>query len=47
MVTDPGGLPLNRMVRVDYMALKGGVRDIVLRLRSDRRWDMVFVRITF
>jgi acyl-CoA synthetase (AMP-forming)/AMP-acid ligase II len=34
-----GEMPLNRVAKTDYMALKGKVKELVARLRAEGKWD--------
>jgi acyl-CoA synthetase (AMP-forming)/AMP-acid ligase II len=38
-IVPPGGLPLNRVAKTDYMALKARAEEIVRRLREEGGWD--------
>jgi hypothetical protein len=39
VVLEPGGLPLNRVVKTDYVRLSEMAQAEVQRLRARRRWD--------
>jgi hypothetical protein len=39
-VLEPGTLPQNRVAKTDYMTLRARARELVERLRAERRWDV-------
>jgi len=39
VILPPGGLPLNRVVKTDYVRLSEMAREEVEKLRERRRWD--------
>jgi acyl-CoA synthetase (AMP-forming)/AMP-acid ligase II len=38
-ILEPGSLPLNRVAKTDYVALRGRARELVARLREQGAWD--------
>jgi fatty-acyl-CoA synthase len=39
-ILEPGALPLNRVAKTDYMALRERARELVERLRAEGGWDV-------
>jgi acyl-CoA synthetase (AMP-forming)/AMP-acid ligase II len=39
-ILPPGAMPLNRVAKTDYLALRERARDLVARLREQGRWDV-------
>ena len=41
VILEPGGLPLNRVAKTDYMVLKDMAKTVVSDLRAAGQWDAV------
>jgi len=39
VILEPGGLPLNRVAKTDYLRLARMAQEEVAHLRSQRKWD--------
>jgi hypothetical protein len=39
IVVEAGKMPLNRVAKTDYMALKQTASDAVVKLRAEGKWD--------
>jgi len=39
VILEPGGMPLNRVAKVDYMSLKNRAAAIIDELREKGQWD--------